>query len=291
MAVGHDREEQVRAERARAVGLFRYSLIREAADPRLSTKQRGRLVRDLAEREHPGPFGQPVRVSRATIDRWIRDWRRGGFDALVPTPRRVAAADPGGGAGAGGRAETGGARPDRGAGRGDPAGACRLVAGRTDPATALRPAGAEHPPGRAATAGVRPVRGRRAEPAVDRRRVARPDRGRPQGDPVRVHRRPSPAADRVSVGPPGGHRAAGGRVAQRPRRAAGSRGSIYLDNGVGVRRQATAAGLRVAGDPAGPLPTRPAGRPGEDRKVLPHRAGPVPGRDRLRPRTRRPGRS
>jgi putative transposase len=79
----------VRAERARAVGLFRYSLVREAADPKLSTKQRGRLVRALAAREHEGPFDTPVRVSRASIDRWIRAWRRGGFDALVPEPRRV----------------------------------------------------------------------------------------------------------------------------------------------------------------------------------------------------------
>ncbi|HWM97918.1 MAG TPA: DDE-type integrase/transposase/recombinase, partial [Streptosporangiaceae bacterium] len=90
MANGHDREDQVRAERARAVALFRYSLIREPADPQLTTKQRGRLVRELAAREHAGPFGAPVRVSRETIDRWIRDWRRGGFDALVPNPRRVA---------------------------------------------------------------------------------------------------------------------------------------------------------------------------------------------------------
>jgi putative transposase len=82
-------EDQVRAERARAVGLFRYALIRDAADPELSTRQRGRLVRALAQVEHQGPFGQPVRVSRATIDRWIRDWRRGGFDALVPSPRQV----------------------------------------------------------------------------------------------------------------------------------------------------------------------------------------------------------
>ena len=61
----HD-EERVRAERARAVGLFRYSLIREAADPGLTTKQRGRVVRGLADGEHQGPFGLPVRVSRAT---------------------------------------------------------------------------------------------------------------------------------------------------------------------------------------------------------------------------------
>src|SRR6266542_5845637 len=94
MATGHDREDQVRAERARAVGLFRYGLIREAADRQLSTKQRGRLVRALAEREHLGPFGAPVRISRETIDRWIRDWRRGGFDALVPNPRRMSAHTP-----------------------------------------------------------------------------------------------------------------------------------------------------------------------------------------------------
>lgn len=84
----------MRAERARAVGLFRYALIREPADERLSTKQRGRLVRELASREHAGPFGQPVRVSRETIDRWIRTWRRDGFDALVPTPRRVSPRTP-----------------------------------------------------------------------------------------------------------------------------------------------------------------------------------------------------
>lgn len=71
-----------------------YSLVREAADLRLSTKQRGRLVRALAEREHAGPFGEPVRVSRETIDRWIRDWRRGGFDALMPNPRRVSPRTP-----------------------------------------------------------------------------------------------------------------------------------------------------------------------------------------------------
>lgn len=93
MAFSHD-EERVRAERARAVGLFRYSLICEAADARLSTRQRGRLVRAIAEREHEGPFGAPVRVSRATLDRWLRDWRRGGFDALVPTPPKVSPRTP-----------------------------------------------------------------------------------------------------------------------------------------------------------------------------------------------------
>ena len=56
-------------ERARQVGLFRYGLIREAADPALSTRQRGRLVGEIAAGEHVGPFGAPVRVSRPTVDR------------------------------------------------------------------------------------------------------------------------------------------------------------------------------------------------------------------------------
>ena len=82
-------EQARRAGRARDVALFRYSLIREAADPGLSTRQRGRMVRELAAREHAGPFGEPVRVSRPSLDRWIRAWRAGGFDALMPPARQV----------------------------------------------------------------------------------------------------------------------------------------------------------------------------------------------------------
>ncbi|MDT3446959.1 DDE-type integrase/transposase/recombinase [Pseudofrankia sp. BMG5.37] len=76
---------------AQEVGLFRYALIREAADPALTTKQRGRLVRAIAAREHVGPGGRPVRLTRWTLDRWIAAWRAGGFDALVPAPRRISA--------------------------------------------------------------------------------------------------------------------------------------------------------------------------------------------------------
>jgi putative transposase len=87
MAVRDD-EAAARAERARAIGLFRYRLIREAADPELSTRARGRLVRAIAAAEHTDPAGRRVRVSRHTLDRWIRAWRAGGFDALVPSPRQ-----------------------------------------------------------------------------------------------------------------------------------------------------------------------------------------------------------
>src|SRR3954447_26763213 len=83
-------EATARSERARAIGLFRYGLIREAADPGVSTRARGRLVRAVAAAEHTDPTGRQVRVSRDTLDRWIRAWRRGGFDALVPSPRQSA---------------------------------------------------------------------------------------------------------------------------------------------------------------------------------------------------------
>lgn len=83
-----EEEQQARLERARAIGLFRYMLIREAADPSLSSRQRGAMVREIAAREHSGPAGEPVRVTRWTLDKWIREWRHGGFDALVPAPRQ-----------------------------------------------------------------------------------------------------------------------------------------------------------------------------------------------------------
>jgi putative transposase len=76
-------------DRRRETGLFRYTLIRDAADLALSKAQRGRLLRVLADREHLGPDGRLVRVSRTTLGRWVRAYRRGGFDALVPRPKVV----------------------------------------------------------------------------------------------------------------------------------------------------------------------------------------------------------
>jgi putative transposase len=76
-------------DRRREIGLFRYALIRDAADAGLSKRERGRLVRALSDREHVGPDGRLVRVSRTTLGRWIRAYRYGGFEALVPQPRLV----------------------------------------------------------------------------------------------------------------------------------------------------------------------------------------------------------
>ena len=81
-------------DRRREIGLFRYALIRDAADPGLSKAERGRLARALCEREHLGPDGRLVRISRTTLGRWIRAYRHGGFEALVPRPRVVAPRTP-----------------------------------------------------------------------------------------------------------------------------------------------------------------------------------------------------
>jgi putative transposase len=90
------KNKPTRAERAREVALYRYALIRPLADPALSASERGKLVRALAAQVHLGPFGEPVSVSRASLDRWIRAWRAGGFDALIPAEPQVAPrTDPG----------------------------------------------------------------------------------------------------------------------------------------------------------------------------------------------------
>ena len=182
-----DDEQKVRTERARTVGLFRYRLIREAADPAHSTKARGRLVRQIAAGEHVDPFGRLVRVSRQTVDRWIRDWRTGGFDALVPSPRQSSARTP---------AEVldlatalKRENPDRTA-----AGVRRILRAQLgwapDERTLCRHfarLGLMGPVGRHGQR-VRPVRSRPAQRAVDRRRPARTAGRRPQNLPVRLHR-------------------------------------------------------------------------------------------------------
>ncbi|HEX2703570.1 MAG TPA: DDE-type integrase/transposase/recombinase [Solirubrobacteraceae bacterium] len=81
-------------DRAQEIGLFRWQIVGEATDMSLSARERGRLVRALAEREHLAPDGHRVRVRRNTLDRWIRAYREGGFDGLVPAPRRVANTTP-----------------------------------------------------------------------------------------------------------------------------------------------------------------------------------------------------
>ncbi len=90
MSPGHD-DQAARRARAQQVALFRYQLICPALDPGLSTKARGRTVRAIAAQTHAGPFGGQQRYSRDTLDRWIRRYRAGGFEALAPSMRQPGA--------------------------------------------------------------------------------------------------------------------------------------------------------------------------------------------------------
>lgn len=82
------------SDRATEVALFRYALIREAADPKISTRERGRLVREVASRTHAHPDGTQISVGRSTVDDWIRAYRGGGFEALKPKVRALSAKVP-----------------------------------------------------------------------------------------------------------------------------------------------------------------------------------------------------
>jgi len=75
------------ADPAEAVALFRFRVIAEATDERLTPAERGLLVRELAARLHELPDGSRREYSRATLDRWIRACRADGLDGLRPAPR------------------------------------------------------------------------------------------------------------------------------------------------------------------------------------------------------------
>ena len=76
-------DEKLRQE----IALHRWAVIAEAASARLTSGERGAVVRQIAAREHAHPDGTRRRYSRGTIDRWLRTWRKGGVDALRPSPR------------------------------------------------------------------------------------------------------------------------------------------------------------------------------------------------------------
>ena len=76
----HNQQEQV--------ALHRWAVIAEAAGDKLTARERGALVRQIAARAHPHPDGSSRSYSRGTIDRWLRAWRKGGgLAALKPAER------------------------------------------------------------------------------------------------------------------------------------------------------------------------------------------------------------
>jgi putative transposase len=70
-----------------AVALRRYALIAEAVNPRLTPRERGRIVREIAARVHEHPDGSDWVVCRGTVDRWLRAYQQHGLKGLKPLPR------------------------------------------------------------------------------------------------------------------------------------------------------------------------------------------------------------
>ncbi|MFO0692566.1 MAG: DDE-type integrase/transposase/recombinase [Polyangiales bacterium] len=75
------------AELRQQVALFRYGVIADLAH--LSMRHRGlyKLLEEKAAREYEIPGSLRRRVAAETIRGWLRDYRRGGFEALVPKVR------------------------------------------------------------------------------------------------------------------------------------------------------------------------------------------------------------
>jgi putative transposase len=73
-----EEDRKKRRERAREMGLFRYSLVQELLEPGLSQAERGWRARELAGRVHEGPDGRRVTVSYPALGRWRRRYEEGG---------------------------------------------------------------------------------------------------------------------------------------------------------------------------------------------------------------------
>lgn len=75
------------AERRKQVALFRYGLIADLVQ--LPANHRGlyKLLADKAAREYEIPGTLRRHVAAETLRGWLRDYRRGGFDALLPKVR------------------------------------------------------------------------------------------------------------------------------------------------------------------------------------------------------------
>ena len=69
------------------IALHRWAVIAEATNDRLTQRERGVVVRQVAARTHAHPDGSQRHYSRSTIDRWIRAWRSHGLDGLRPEQR------------------------------------------------------------------------------------------------------------------------------------------------------------------------------------------------------------
>jgi transposase InsO family protein len=75
------------AQYRQALALFRYGLIAEFIQLPAGTRGLYARLRDKAGADYTIPGSTRTRVSPETLRHWIKDYRRGGFDALLPKGR------------------------------------------------------------------------------------------------------------------------------------------------------------------------------------------------------------
>ena len=74
-------------QRSEQIALFRFSVVAEATNPRLTPTQRGLVMRRLATQSFEDQDGLSRSFSRATLDRWVAAYRCKGLAGLEPHPR------------------------------------------------------------------------------------------------------------------------------------------------------------------------------------------------------------
>jgi transposase InsO family protein len=73
--------------RDETIALFRFGVIGSLVSGELPHGQQRLLLQQLSRRRYTIPGSQRTHVGAGTIRHWLRAYRRGGFDALKPTPR------------------------------------------------------------------------------------------------------------------------------------------------------------------------------------------------------------
>ena len=75
-------------EEKRNIALFRYGIIAPLISGTYDeSKSRKEFFRNAAKRTYTNPRGNDVKFSNSTIERWYYDYKKGGFDALIPQKR------------------------------------------------------------------------------------------------------------------------------------------------------------------------------------------------------------
>ena len=75
------------SEQGHAVALFRYGLIADLVQLQPGSKGLYALIEHKAAAQYAIPGSTRTRVAEETIHDWLKAYRRGGFDALLPKPR------------------------------------------------------------------------------------------------------------------------------------------------------------------------------------------------------------